>query len=84
MSWQTLRRLNAMSIGASLFVFAVGFCAAGASGVVLGFAWYERKCLLLSDQSGERAAEIRSELDDVFGRNTGSGRKFSSYTRARP
>jgi hypothetical protein len=34
--------------------------------------------LLLSDQSRERAEAIRSELDDVFERNTGSGRKFSS------
>jgi hypothetical protein len=37
-------------------------------GIVVGFAWYERKCGLLSDNTGKRAAEIRFELDDVVGR----------------
>ncbi len=73
-----------MSILAPLCAFALGFCAGGAGGIVLGFVWYERKCGLLSDHSGKRAAAIRSELDDVVGRNTRVRRKFASYTRARP
>jgi hypothetical protein len=59
-----------MSILASLCAFALGFCAGGAGGIVLGFVWYERKCGLISDRSGKRAAAIRSELDDVVARNT--------------
>ncbi len=51
--------------------FLAPFCAlvvGGVGGIILGFVWYERKCGLLSDRTGERAAAIRFELDDVFGR----------------
>jgi hypothetical protein len=77
-------RSNGMNFVASLSAFALGFGVGGAGGIVLGFVWYERKCRLLSDYSGERAAAIRSELDDVFGRGTVSRRKYPSYTPAEP
>jgi hypothetical protein len=73
-----------MSILAPLCAFALGFCAGGASGIVLGFLWYERKCGLYSDHSGKRAAAIRSELDDVVRRNTPVRRKLAPYQRAGP
>jgi hypothetical protein len=49
-----------------LSAFALGSLVGGVGGIVLGFVWYERKCGLLSDSSGKRAAAIRFELDDVF------------------
>ena len=71
-----------MSVVAPLCLFALGSLVGGAGGIVLGFAWYEHKCGLLSDDSGRRAAGIRFELDDVFGRgNTISG--GGRYTVAR-
>jgi hypothetical protein len=73
-----------MSILAPLCAFALGFCVGGASGIVLGFIWYERKCGLFSDRSSKCTAAIRSELDDVVARNTLARGKFASYTRARP
>ena len=54
-----------MSFVALLCAFALGFGVGSIAGIVLGFVWYERKCGLLSDHSGKRAASIRFELDDV-------------------
>jgi hypothetical protein len=62
-------RLNEMGFVVPLCVFALGFAVGGCGGIVIGFVWYERRCGLLSDHSGERAAVIRWELDDVFGRS---------------
>jgi hypothetical protein len=56
-----------MSFFALLSSFALGLCVGGAGGIVLGFVWYERKCGLLSDHSGRRAAAIRYQLDDIYG-----------------
>jgi hypothetical protein len=58
--------MNVLSFVGLLCAFGLGFSAGGVGGIVLGFAWYERKCGLLSDKSGERAAAIRAELDDVL------------------
>ena len=55
-----------MSFVICLCAFALGLSVGGAGGIILGFAWYERKCGLLSDQSGKRRAAIRYELDDVY------------------
>jgi tRNA(Ile)-lysidine synthase TilS/MesJ len=60
--------MNALSFVGLLCAFGLGFSIGGVGGIVLGFAWYERKCGLLADKSGERAAAIRAELDDVFDR----------------
>jgi hypothetical protein len=57
-----------MGILELLFAFGLGIPVGGVGGVVLGFAWYERKCGLLNDHSGARAASIRAELDDVMER----------------
>ena len=63
-------RLNEMlACRALLRAFALGFAVGGCGGIVIAFVWYERRCGLLSDHSGERAAVIRWELDDVFGRS---------------
>ena len=79
-----------MSFVALLCAFALGFAVGGIAGIVLGFVWYERKCGLLSDHSGKRAASIRFELDDVFRpiaktsgdrRYTATGREFTPSTR---
>ena len=59
----------------SVCVFALGLCIGSIGGILLGFAWYERKCGLLSVHNGERAAAIRFELDDLFGRGPVSRRK---------
>ena len=56
-----------MSFFVSLFCFAIGFCLGGAGGIALGFVWYERKCGLFSDHTGQRKAAIRYELDDIIG-----------------
>lgn len=58
-----------MGFVAPLCVFLLGFVVGAVGGIVLGFVWYERKCGLLSDSSGKRAAAIRFELDDVFERS---------------
>jgi hypothetical protein len=55
-----------MSFVALLSSFALGLCVGAAGGVVFGFVWYERKCGLLSDHSGRRAAAIRYQLDDIY------------------
>ena len=55
-----------MNFAELLPAFALGVLIGGVGGIVLGFVWYERKCGLLSDSSGKRAAAIRFELDDVF------------------
>jgi hypothetical protein len=55
-----------MNFAELLPAFVLGALIGGVGGIVLGFVWYERKCGLLSDSSGKRAAAIRFELDDVF------------------
>ena len=55
-----------MGFFALLSSFALGLCIGAAGGIVLGFVWYERKCGLFSDPTGERAAAIRNELDDIY------------------
>ncbi len=79
-----------MSFLAPLCALALGFVVGGVGGIILGFVWYERKCGLLSDRSGERAAAIKFELDDVFGRpaardprDAASRRKFAFPTRVK-
>jgi hypothetical protein len=57
-----------MSFIGLLGAFGLGVPVGGVGGIVLGFAWYEHKCGLLTDASGKRAMAIRSELDDVMGR----------------
>jgi hypothetical protein len=57
-----------MGILALLFAFGLGIPVGGVGGIVLGFTWYERKCGLLNDHNGVRAAAIRAELDDVMER----------------
>jgi hypothetical protein len=79
-----------MSFVAPLCAFVLGSIVGGVGGIVLGFVWYEHKCGLLSDRNGKRAAGIRFELDDVFGRSdstSGDGRysvarrKFARFMR---
>jgi hypothetical protein len=70
-----------MSLVGLFCAFTLGFLIGGGGGIVLGFAWYERKCGLLADKSGERAAAIRAELDDVLERRRGQGRR-SKINRA--
>jgi hypothetical protein len=60
--------MTIMSFIASLCAFLLGSLVGCVGGVILGFVWYERKSGLLADPSGQRAAEIRFELDDVFAR----------------
>jgi hypothetical protein len=60
--------MNALSFVGLLCAFGLGFSIGGVGGIVLGFAWYERKVGLFADKSGERAAAIRAELDDVLDR----------------
>ena len=55
-----------MNFLALLCSFALGCFIGGVGGIVLGFVWYERKCGLLSDHSGQRKAAIRYELDDIY------------------
>ena len=55
-----------MDVAELLGAFVLGSLVGGVGGIVLGFIWYERKCGLLSDSSGKRAAAIRYELDDIF------------------
>ncbi len=57
-----------MSFIGLLCAFGLGGAVGGVGGIVLGFVWYERKCGLLTDKSGERVLAIRAELDDVIGR----------------
>jgi hypothetical protein len=57
-----------MSFIGLLGAFGLGVPVGGVGGIILGFVWYERKCGLLTDASGERAMAIRAELDDVMGR----------------
>ena len=57
-----------MSVIGLLGAFGLGVPVGGLGGILVGFGWYERKCGLLSDASGERAKAIRAELDDVMGR----------------
>jgi hypothetical protein len=59
---------DTMGFAELLGAFVLGCFGGGAGGIVLGFVWYERKCGLLSDSSGKRAAAIRFELDDVLER----------------
>jgi hypothetical protein len=66
--------MEALSFVGLLCAFGLGFSVGGVGGIVLGFAWYERKCGLLADKSGERAAAIRAELDDVLDRGHDRGR----------
>ncbi len=47
-------------------LFALGFIIGGVAGIILGFAWYEHKCGLLSDHDGRRVRAIRYVLDDIF------------------
>jgi hypothetical protein len=56
-----------MSSFVLIFYFALGFCIGGVGGIVVGFVWYERKCGLFSDHTGQRARAIRYELDDIIG-----------------
>jgi hypothetical protein len=56
-----------MSSFVLIFYFALGFCIGGVGGIVVGFVWYERKCGLFSDRTGQRATAIRYELDDIIG-----------------
>jgi hypothetical protein len=55
-----------MNFAEFLPAFVLGALMGGVGGIALGFVWYERKCGLLSDSSGKRAAAIRFELDDVY------------------
>jgi len=79
-----------VSFVACLSAFALGLCVGGVGGIILGFVWYERKCRLLSDDSGKRRAAIRYELDDVFALRGGdrgdtvSSRRFASRTFVKP
>lgn len=70
-----------MSFIGLLCAFGLGLLAGAAGGIVLGFAWYERKCGLMTDQSGKRAAAIRAELDDVMDRRLPERRR-STINRA--
>jgi hypothetical protein len=56
-----------MSFTGFLCAFGLGILVGAVGGIVLGFAWYERKCGLLTDERGKRAT-IRAELDDVMDR----------------
>jgi hypothetical protein len=56
-----------MSFIGLLGAFGLGVPVGGVGGIILGFVWYEHKCGLLADKSGERARAIRAELDDVMG-----------------
>jgi hypothetical protein len=73
-----------MSVLAVACCLALGFAIGGAVGIVVGFAWYERKAGLLSDSTGRRAAAIRYEMDDVYGRDglIGAERRDARYEPA--
>jgi hypothetical protein len=51
-----------------LCAFGLGIPIGALGGIVVGFAWYERKCGLWTDGTGKRTAAIRGELDDVMDR----------------
>jgi hypothetical protein len=64
--WLSYVKEGTMDFSELLPAFVLGCLVGCVGGIVLGFVWYERKCGLLSDSSGKRAAAIRFELDDVF------------------
>ena len=66
-----------MSFIGLLCVFGLGLAVGGLGGIVFGFVWYERKCGLLSDNSGKRAMAIRAELDDVMDRRAPETRRWA-------
>jgi hypothetical protein len=70
---ETVVKEDDVTFIAPLCAFALGSIVGGVGGIIIGFAWYEHKCGLFSDHNGARAAGIRFELDDVFGRPAISG-----------